>query len=770
MPSVSTPGQRETTIFADEKKPIFRPPSAPQGLLRELLALSLILTEDWEQLPLGKRQELQRCGDQETLFTKLIETGLLNDYQAARIQAGRAFGLLLGNYRVVDRLGAGGMGVVFKAEHIFLRRLVAIKVVPLAAEVVPLYPDQDAALRHRFYTEMRTIAQLQHPNIVSVFDAGTATSTDAEEPVLHYFAMEYVPGIDLEHFVKSHGPLPVVQACDLMHQIASALMETDRHKLIHRDIKPSNILVTSEGQAKLLDFGLARHFDHSRLTEPGSILGTVDYMAPEQVRDASTVDIRADIYALGGTLFWCLTGQKPFPSQGNAVVDLTNRLNQEPPSLHKLAPEVPPELEQVVRKMMALQPDDRYASPQEVCQALLPFLQEESAEDLLEPLPHTNGKAVPVVHLKHTSEPRVQRVLIVDDETDLRQFCRLVLESDHLKCDEAGDGFAALQAIEAQTYDLVLLDINMPRLSGLEVCTQLRRDGVTPHQKILLFSGHLGVDDMAQMLLAGADDCITKPFSMVQLRSRVQALLRLKEAQDRSDSLNSHLHRLNEKLEKHLQATSADLLHVRNGLVLALARVVEYRENQSGHHLLRLQRYCRVLAEEAAQLPVFAERIDTAFVQMLECCAPLHDIGKMGVPDHILLKPGKLDGEERMLMQAHTTIGADALQAVAAQNGSALGFLQMAIAIARHHHERHDGRGYPDGLSGDAIPLAAQIVHVGDVYDGLRCRRSYKPAISHATAVQVMSEGSAGQFHPDLLQAFQKCAPAFEQIFRELAE
>src|SRR5262249_5295595 len=154
------------------------------------------------------------------------------------------------------------------------------------------------------------------------------------------------------------------------------------------------------------------------------------------------------------------------------------------------------------------------------------------------------------------------------------------------------------------------------------------------------------------------------------------------------------------------------------------------------------QLYSRKLAEQAALLPAFAGAIDAAFIEMLECCAPLHDIGKVALPDHILLKPGQLLPDERIVMQAHTTIGAEALQEVARNNSTALAFLQMAIDITRHHHECYDGTGYPDHLAGSAIPLAARIVCICDVYDALRTRRSYKPALGHAAAVRVMTEAS----------------------------
>lgn len=768
MSSLASLGPKDHTVFFQTRDKAMPAGGTPYVILRQLLSSAVILPEDWEKLSLNARQQIQRVQNHEEMFQRLIDHQLLNQYQAARIQAGKHFGLILGNYRVLDRIGAGGMGIVFKAEHMYLRRVVAVKVVPLAAEVVPLYPDQDATLRHRFYAEMRTIAQLQHPNIVAVFDAGTSTSQDQEEPVLHYFAMEYVSGVDLEQCVKLHGPMSMIQGCDLMHQVASALCETNRHELVHRDIKPSNVLMTNEGQAKLLDFGLAMQFKHSRLTEPGAILGTIDYMAPEQVRDASSVDIRADIYALGGTLFWCLTGKKPFPSQGNAVLDLTHRMEMEPPSARDINPEISPEMDKIIRKMMALKPQDRYNSPEEVRTALLPFLQADAREELVIDEPVSKPRINRFKDDSHVA--KVQRVLIVDDETDVRKFCRCVLDSDLLQCSEANSGEEALKMLEADAYDLMLLDVNMPGLTGLDVLAHLTRIPINPNMKVLLFSGHISVDEMSQMLLSGADECMTKPFSMVQLRSRVKALLQLKAEQDRAEHLNHHLHKLNDELEEHLQATNKDLVEVRNGLVLALSRVVEYRENETGQHLLRIQKYVGTLARSAAQMPEFSERIDTGYIQLLECCAPLHDIGKMGVPDHILLKPGKLDSEERMLMQAHTTIGADALQEVANQNSSAMNFLQMAIEIARHHHERYDGKGYPDGLANDDIPLSAQLVHICDVYDGLRCRRSYKPAISHGSAVQAILDGSPGQFNPDLLLAFYRCADQFEKIFREFSD
>jgi len=283
-----------------------------------------------------------------------------------------------------------------------------------------------------------------------------------------------------------------------------------------------------------------------------------------------------------------------------------------------------------------------------------------------------------------------------------------------------------------------------------------------------MFSGTSNGDELSRILLAGADDFLTKPFSMVQLRARVKSALRLKDAQDRSDVLNRQLLGLNGELEQTLEARDGELIRARNGLVLALAKLVEHRSAETGSHLMRLQRYCRVLAEEAATSPAFATVLDANFIRTLEDCAPLHDIGKAALPDHILNKPGPLDTNERMVMQAHTTIGADTLREVARRHPFATAFLHMAIDITRSHHERWDGMGYPDRLAGDLIPLCARILAIADVYDALRSRRIYKPGLSHTTAVMTMTEGSSGHFDPALLEVFRRGAEQFDRIFREL--
>ncbi len=237
---------------------------------------------------------------------------------------------------------------------------------------------EDSAPEIRFFSEMRILARLRHPNIVAANDSGRVQGDDGDKP-LRYLVMEYVPGLDLEQSVRQHGPMTPARSCAIAYQMASALSETHKHGLVHRDIKPSNVMITAKGQAKLLDFGLMRHFGH-RMTVPGTILGTIDYMAPEQARDASTVDIRADIFGLGGILFWCLTQRPPFPSVGNPFEALTRRLNAPPPSLRSVNPSLPRELDAVLSRMMAQRPEDRFPDPSDVRKALLPVVRAVSAK------------------------------------------------------------------------------------------------------------------------------------------------------------------------------------------------------------------------------------------------------------------------------------------------------------------------------------------------------------------------------------------------------
>ncbi|MBL8797432.1 MAG: response regulator, partial [Planctomycetia bacterium] len=429
------------------------------------------------------------------------------------------------------------------------------------------------------------------------------------------------------------------------------------------------------------------------------------------------------------------------------------------PSARARRPDLPHELDAVVTRMLATHPEQRYATPQEVMRALFPFL--SAVPGALQPRP----AVAPAV----ADTPGREQVLVVEDNALVRFMNHKTLNAVGLKCVEANNGAEALRRMAEKPVDLVLLDIELPDIAGTEVLRRLREQPPIPNLKIILLSGHATADQMAEILLAGADDYLTKPVSPTQLQARVKAALRLKEAQDRSDVLTREVLAANAELERSLCHRDSDLYHARNALVLSLAKLVEQRAAETHRHLLRLQRYCRSLAE-AARSTALASQLDGDFLAMLEVCVPLHDIGKVSLPDHILQKAGKLDPEERIIMQTHTTLGADTLTDIAREHGSGLAFLRMAIDVVRHHHERYDGTGYPDRLAGAAIPLAARLLTVADVYDALRSRRTYRPALAHTAAVQLMTDACQGQFDPLLLQVFPEVATRWDAIFQELKD
>jgi hypothetical protein len=299
----------------------------------------------------------------------LIELGWVTTYQISQLVLGRGRNLRLGQYVVLDRLGEGGMGTVFKGHDPGNNRLVALKVARSEAMRNP----EDI---RQFWWENQVMARLSHPNIAKTFGAG-------EDGDRRFFAMEYIDGTDLDKMSRQVGPLPIAQACDLIRQAALGLQHAHDHKLVHRDIKPANLLQATSGSGrgaavpviKLIDWGLAdlRGKDESGSPLPkGEMVGTIDYMAPEQATDPGTADIRADIYSLGCTLFQLLTGKPPFPS-GSLMQKLVKHQQVEPPTLYSLRPDVPSGLQEVMSKLLAKQPSDRYQTPGEVATALKAF-------------------------------------------------------------------------------------------------------------------------------------------------------------------------------------------------------------------------------------------------------------------------------------------------------------------------------------------------------------------------------------------------------------
>ncbi len=310
------------------------------------------------------RDLVPRFDDPKLLADELVRRGWLTAYQKELLLAGRAGELVLGQYVLLDKIGEGGMGAVFKARHRVLKSVRAIKVIR---------PDRlvSKSAVERFYREAENVARLHHPNIILAHDAG-------QHGDVHYFVMEYAPGADLGHLLQRCGPLPPADACAYARQAALGLEHARERGLIHRDIKPSNLLVTPEGQVKLLDLGLARvrldeaTASNASLTQDGAVMGTPDYMAPEQAEDSRRVDIRADVYALGCTLYHVLAGRPPFPG-GSVMEKLIKHRLEEPRPIEALRGDLPEGLGPVLRKMMAKDPAARFQTPAEVAEALTPF-------------------------------------------------------------------------------------------------------------------------------------------------------------------------------------------------------------------------------------------------------------------------------------------------------------------------------------------------------------------------------------------------------------
>jgi eukaryotic-like serine/threonine-protein kinase len=328
------------------------------------------------------------------LAGQLVQDGILTYFQAEQLLQGKWKRFTIGKYKVLEKLGVGGMGQVFLCEHKLMRRRVAVKVLPVAK-------GQDDAARGRFYREARAVAALDHPNIVRAYDI------DQDEN-LHFLVMEFVDGVNLQDLSKRYSDLAkktnepysldVLRTCHYVYAAAAGLQYASQQGIVHRDIKPSNILVDRSGCVKILDMGLARFFendDEESLTRKydENVLGTADYLAPEQAVDSHEVDIRADVYALGASFYFLLCGQAPF-AEGSVAQKLLWHQTREPKSLKSLRSDLPDELVTIVQRMMKKDPSERFQTPAEVMVALQPWVQVPIAPPSEDELPRFSLAAV----------------------------------------------------------------------------------------------------------------------------------------------------------------------------------------------------------------------------------------------------------------------------------------------------------------------------------------------------------------------------------------
>ena len=354
-------------------------------------------------------------------------------------------------------------------------------------------------------------------------------------------------------------------------------------------------------------------------------------------------------------------------------------------------------------------------------------------------------------------------ILVVDDTPGILSLMNSVLE-DEYKVKIANGGEKALKIVASDSPpDLILLDIMMPGIDGYEVCRRLKRDPKTMNIPVIFFSGMSGADDEQKGLELGAVDYVSKPISVPIVLARVKNHLAL-------SAMANFLRDQNGFLEREVAKRTREVMAIQDVTILALASLAETRDLETGKHIRRTQFYIKALAEKLHDHPRFAWFLTDANINTLFKSAPLHDIGKVGIPDRILLKPGRLDSDEFEIMKTHTTLGHDAIERAETMLGTNVDFLSCAKPIALSHHEKWDGSGYPRGLAGNDIPIAARLMAVADVYDALISRRVYKVGMSHERAVEIMIENRGTHFDADIIDAFVEIQEEFRAIAQRFAD
>ncbi|MBT0664639.1 two-component system response regulator [Geobacter pelophilus] len=353
-------------------------------------------------------------------------------------------------------------------------------------------------------------------------------------------------------------------------------------------------------------------------------------------------------------------------------------------------------------------------------------------------------------------------VLVVDDIPENLSLISALLK-DEYKVKVANSGEKALRITRSEAApDLILLDIMMPGMDGYEVCRRLKADTATRDIPIIFLTARAEMEDEKLGLELGAEDYITKPISPPIFMARVKTHLKLKAAAD-------FLRDKNQFLEQEVERRTCEVRAIQEVTILALASLAETRDADTGYHLQRTQRYVKSLALKLKIHPRFKDYLSDSNITMLFKSAPLHDIGKVGIPDRILLKPGPLEPEEGEIMKTHTRIGWDAIEHAERALGANVEFLQIAKEIALCHHEKWDGTGYPRELCGEEIPIAARLMAVADVYDALSSSRVYRDGMPHERVVQMLTEGRGTHFDPDVIEAFIELQDQFRQISLDYA-
>jgi putative two-component system response regulator len=347
----------------------------------------------------------------------------------------------------------------------------------------------------------------------------------------------------------------------------------------------------------------------------------------------------------------------------------------------------------------------------------------------------------------HTSA----RIIVVDDDPDVLDVLKHMLECYGNKVSTFTNGIAAIEAAKHDQPDLIMLDITMPGMNGLEVCGHLKQNPDLADIPVIFLSGLNATEDKIRGFRAGGVDYIAKPFQSEEVQARVTTHLKL----------SSLRHKL--EYQRLIEMKVREVSDAQQATIFALAKLAEQRDDDTGAHLERVRDYCELLAQQLGDNSPYSDHISPVFIDCIQHASPLHDIGKVAIPDSILLKPGKLTNEEFEVMKSHTVIGAENMQTVFNRYADNP-FIGMGIEIALYHHERWDGNGYPDGLVGRNIPLSARIMAVADCYDALRSNRCYRKGFDHEKVKEILLEEDGTHFDPEVIKAFVALEDRFNHI------
>ena len=351
-----------------------------------------------------------------------------------------------------------------------------------------------------------------------------------------------------------------------------------------------------------------------------------------------------------------------------------------------------------------------------------------------------------------------QKILIVDDEPININLLGQALQGTYNILVATNGADAIRLAQKSPCPDLILLDVMMPDMDGYEVCQRLKESVITNKTPVIFVTAMGAQQDEAKGFQVGGVDYITKPLSAVTVRARVKTHLALYDQ--------------NRELEKKVKERTNELVHAQEATIYSMAILAETRDNETGAHIMRTQHYVKILAEELVRMGKYHNVLDTKQINLIFKSAPLHDIGKVGIPDRILRKPDKLTDQEFSEMKKHPTYGRDAIikAEMALGNKNPTSFLSLAREIAYSHHEKWNGEGYPQGLSGTEIPLSGRLMAIADVYDALAMKRVYRAALPHETAVAIIVEDRGEHFDPDLVDAFVNIQDKFKEIAQEYTD